>query len=139
MNPSGLHLTGHNSPVSSLVKFINKANHYKNMHTDEDDSGGYVNIDKWTLLDINRKTDSRGRIHVNEINIGKDIRVFVSDANQELETCNNKILLPYPTYIEIRKTRVKNKIGEYLTVQNNGDVWTGSVNKNKFVKIFVRK
>jgi hypothetical protein len=109
------------------------------MQTDEDDSGGYVNINKWDLLDINRKTDSRGRIHVNEINIGKDIRVFVSDTNQELETCNNKMLLPYPTYVEIRKSRVKNKIGEYLTVQNNGDVWTGSVNKNKFVKIFIRK
>jgi len=142
---AGRHVSGNNIPASppSLVKFINKANPYKNMLTDdsdididEDDSGGYVNTNKWNMLDLNKKTDARGRIHINGINIGKDIRVFVSDVDQELEICNNKLLLPYPTFKEVRKSRAKNQIGEHLKVQNNGDVWT--TQKNKHVKIFIR-
>jgi hypothetical protein len=160
MNPFGLHLLDLNFPVhffqvpdwssqyTGSDNYINQADQYKNMETDknesievennENESGKYVNLNKWTLLDINRKTDSRGRIHVNESNFGKEIRVFVSDIDLQLETCEKYALLPYPTYREILKSRAKDHAGELLKVQNNGDVWTGSTNKNKHVKIFVK-
>ncbi|HPT82225.1 MAG TPA: hypothetical protein PLI46_13790 [Methanosarcina thermophila] len=106
----------------------------------ENGSGEYysLNTNIWKLLEINRKSDSRGRIHVNEKNFGKDIRVFVSDVNQELETCKHYVLLPQSVYTEVRKSRIKEQAGEPLKVQSSGDVWMGAVHKNKFVKVFVR-
>ena len=109
----------------------------KDMQTDEN-GGNYLNTKKWKLLEINRKSDERGRIHVNEKNFGKDIRVFVSDVNQELETCKHYVLLPQSVYTEVRKSRIKKQVGEPLKVQKRGDVWMGAVHKNKFVKVFVR-
>ena len=109
----------------------------KDMQTDEN-GGNYLNTKKWKLLEINRKSDERGRIHVNEKNFGKDIRVFVSDVNQELETCQHYVLLPKSVYTEVRKSRIKEQVGEPLKVQKRGDVWMGAVHKNKFVKVFVR-
>lgn len=123
-------------------KYLNMSNVYNNMSSDEtegqsdNEHGEYLDMRNWELLDIQRKTDSRGRIHVNEVNYNKDIRVFVSDINKELETCKHYFLLPHSTYIEIRKTRGKNNIGDPLKVQKNGDVWT--TQKNKYVKIFVK-
>ncbi|MCK9576811.1 MAG: hypothetical protein M0R51_12890 [Clostridia bacterium] len=107
------------------------------MQTEENERGEYLDTRIWKLLEINRKTDSRGRIHVNEINYGKEIKVFISDLDQELETCKKYALLPHSMYTEIRKTRVKDQIGEPLKVQKNGDVWT--TQKEKFVKIFVKE
>lgn len=146
MNPSGLHVAGADTPASNLSdptctdsdKYINKANHYKNMQTDDTDCGGYININKWKLLDINKKTDPRGRIHVNETNYDKDIRVFVATVDKEPETCKQYVLLPDSIYKEVLKSRAKIQIGDPLKVQINGDVWTGLINKNKFVKIFVK-
>lgn len=138
MNPSGLHVAGYNNPASpsSLVKFINKANLNKNMQTDEN-GGEYLDTRTWLPLAIHRKTDARGRVHAGEIYIDKDIRVFVSDVDQEPEPCKSYLLLPKSIFREIRKSRAKNQIGELLKVQNNGDVWT--TQKHKYVKIFVRK
>jgi|GEM_PF-2222401 len=155
MNPSGLHLTGADAPaclssccpyenITNSDNYLNKSNNYTNMQTDENggidenEHGKYLNMKTWLLLDINRKTDSRGRIHANETNYGKEIRVFVSDADQDIETCKNYFLLPFPLYNEITKSREKSKVGEPLKVQTNGDIWTGSGNKNKYVKIFVK-
>jgi hypothetical protein len=93
----------------------------------------------WNLLEINRKTDMRGRIHVNEINCGKEIKVFVSDVDQEPEKCKSYVLLPQSVFSEVRKTRIKDQVGEPIKVQSSGDVWLGAGNKDKFVKVFVRK
>lgn len=152
MNPFGLHLPGRAPPVEPSVqsvvldgtyrtvndsdKYINKANHYKNMQTDENERGEYINTKKWKLLNINRKTDARGRIHVNEVNYENEIKVFVSDSEQDLESCKHYVLLPHSIYTEIRKSRAKDQIGAPLKVQKNGDVWT--TQKDKYVKIFVK-
>jgi|NGEPerStandDraft_6_1074524.scaffolds.fasta_scaffold181254_1 hypothetical protein len=93
----------------------------------------------WNLLEINRKTDMRGRIHVNEINCGKEIKVFVSDVDQEPEKCKSYVLLTQSVFSEVRKTRIKDQVGEPIKVQSSGDVWLGAGNKDKFVKVFVRK
>lgn len=151
MYPYGYHFAGCSDPavvsVKSLdsvseksVKYINLSSLLNNMQEDENDSGEYysLNTNIWKLLEINRKSDSRGRIHVNEINFGKDIRVFVSDVNQELETCQHYFLLPLSIYTEVRKSRIKEQVGEPLKIQKSGDVWMGAVHKNKFVKVFVR-
>lgn len=154
MNPFGLHVAGADAPASlptccphenftNSDNYLNKSNKYTNMQTDENggdenEHGKYLNQNSWVLLDINKKTDSRGRVHANESNYGKEIRVFVSDSAQDIETCKNYFLLPFPLYNEITKSRDRSKAGEPLNVQVNGDVWTGSHNKNKHVKIFVR-
>jgi hypothetical protein len=91
----------------------------------------------WKPLDIKKKTDDRGRIFVNESNYGKEIAVFVSDSEQELEMCERYYLLPYSLYTEVKKTKFKDEVGEPLQVQKNGDVYTTF--KNKFVKIFVKE
>jgi hypothetical protein len=101
--------------------------------------GEYLDSKQWELLNIKRKTDSRGRIHVNETNFGKEIRVFVSDVEQEPETCNSYILLPHSVFTEVRKSRIKNQAGDPVKVQSSGDVWLGSGNKDKYVKVFIRK
>jgi hypothetical protein len=38
----------------------------------------------------------------------------------------------------VRKSRIKEQVGEPLKIQKRGDVWMGAVHKNKFVKVFVR-
>lgn len=154
MDPYGYHFAGSEHPAVPSVasvkyfdsvsrnsdRFINLSSLLNNMQEDENGSGEYysLNTNIWKLLEINRKSDSRGRIHVNEINFGKDIRVFVSDVNQELETCQHYVLLPQSVYTEVRKSRIKEQVGEPLKVQKSGDVWMGAGNKNKFVKVFVR-
>jgi hypothetical protein len=151
MYPYGYHFAGCSDPADvsvksfdsvseKSVKYINLSSLLNNMQEDENDSGGYYSLNSniWKLLEINRKSDSRGRIHVNEKNFGKDIRVFVSDVNQELETCKHYVLLPQSVYTEVRKSRIKKHVGEPLKVQKRGDVWMGAVHKNKFVKVFVR-
>ena len=156
LNPFGLHVAGSDDPPflsqeSEIIflenfktnsdKYINLTSLLKNMQNDENDSTGeYYSLNSkiWKLLEINRKTDSRGRIHVNETNFEKEIRVFVSDVDRELETCKNYVLLPHSIFTEIRKSRIKDQTGEPLKVQSSGDVWMGSANKNKFVKVFVR-
>jgi hypothetical protein len=108
------------------------------MHTDEND-GEYLNTKTWELLEISRKTDSRGRIHAGENYYAKNIRVFVSDVDQEPEKCKFYLLLPKSIFTEVRKTRIKDQAGEPLKVQSNGSIWLGSEKKDKFVKVFVRK
>lgn len=125
---------------ATLEKLIKIAKPFKYMTNEENDSTGeFFTLDTklWQLLEKNRKTDSRGRVHAGENYYGKEIRVFVSDVDQEPETCKHYILLPSSIYSEVRKTRVKDQIGEPLKVQTNGDIWT--TKKDKFVKIFVRK
>jgi len=146
MDPYRYHFAGCSDPAVPSVasvsgnsdRFINQSSLLNNMQ--ENGSGEYysLNTNIWKLLEINRKSDSRGRIHVNEKNFGKDIRVFVSDVNQELETCKHYVLLPQSVYTEVRKSRIKEQAGEPLKVQSSGDVWMGAVHKNKFVKVFVR-
>jgi len=146
MDPYRYHFAGCSDPAVPSVAsvsgnsdmFINQSSLLNNMQ--ENGSGEYysLNTNIWKLLEINRKSDSRGRIHVNEKNFGKDIRVFVSDVNQELETCKHYVLLPQSVYTEVRKSRIKEQAGEPLKVQSSGDVWMGAVHKNKFVKVFVR-
>lgn len=149
MDPYGYHFAGSEHPAvvsvksfdsvsENTIKYINPSSLLNNMQ--ENGSGEYysLNTNIWKLLEINRKSDSRGRIHVNEMNFGKDIRVFVSDVNQELETCQHYVLLPQSVYTEVRKSRIKEQVGEPLKVQKSGDVWMGAGNKNKFVKVFVR-
>ena len=138
--PSVVSVKSFDSMSETTVKFINLSSVFNNMQEDENESGEYhtLNSNIWKLLEINRKSDSRGRIHVNEKNFGKDIRVFVSDVNQELETCKHYVLLPQSVYTEVRKSRIKEHVGEPLKVQKRGDVWMGAVHKNKFVKVFVR-
>lgn len=146
MDPYRYHFAGCSDPAVPSVasvsgnsdRFINQSSLLNNMQ--ENGSGEYysLNTNIWKLLEINRKSDSRGRIHVNEKNFGKDIRVFVSDVNQELETCKHYVLLPQSVYTEVRKSRIKEQVGEPLKVQSSGDVWMGAVHKNKFVKVFVR-
>lgn len=154
MDPYGYHFAGCSDPAvpsvvsvksfdsvsEKSVKYINLSSLFNNMQEDENGSGEYysLNTNIWKLLEINRKSDSRGRIHVNEINFGKDIRVFVSDVNQELETCQHYVLLPHSIYTEVRKSRIKEQVGGPLKVQSSGDVWMGAGHKNKFVKVFVR-
>lgn len=101
-------------------------------------SGKGYTIDSrlWRLLNITKKTDHRGRVHVGDANYGKEIAVFVSDTNQELETCDRYFLLPYSLYTEVRKSRHKEEIGEPLKVQTSGDVYTA--HKDKYVKIFAK-
>jgi hypothetical protein len=123
--------------MADAKNFINMANLSKDMQTDEN-GGTYLNTKKWKLLEINRKSDERGRIHVNKINYGKEIKVFVSDIDVEIEMCNNYYLIPDSIFTEIRKSRIKKQVGEPLKVQKSGDVWMGAVHKNKFVKVFVR-
>lgn len=117
--------------------YINQPRHYKNMQTEEND-GGYVNLKKWEPIIIKRKSDSRGRFHIGEKYLGMDIRVFVSDYDIEPEKCKKYMLFPEPVFKEIRKSRIKDKIGELITVQKSGDVWMGKGNKNKFIKAFVK-
>jgi hypothetical protein len=102
-----------------------------------DSTGEYLNVDTWKLLAITRKTDLRGRIHTNEIYSGKDVRVFVSDIETDLEVCKSYVLLPRSIYTEVRKTRIKGQKGDLLKVQTNGDIWTTF--KDKYVKIFIRE
>lgn len=158
MNPFGIHLAVPDGPacffsapecnpygnVTHSDNYINMSNEYTNMQTDENgegdenEHGKYLNMKTWKLLDIHKKTDTRGRVHANEIYYNTEIRVFVSDVDQDIETCKNYFLLPFPMFAEITKSREKSKAGEPLKVQINGDVWTGSTNKNKYVKIFVK-
>ena len=135
MNPSGLHVFGCTALNSD--NYINQPHHYKNMQTEEND-GGYVNLKKWKPIIIKRKSDSRGRFHIGEKYFGMDIRVFVSDYDIEPEKCKKYMLFPEPVFKEIRKSRIKDKIGELITVQKSGDVWMGKGNKNKFIKAFVK-
>jgi hypothetical protein len=100
--------------------------------------GKYYTIDSniWKLLNLKKKTDCRGRIHAGDVYYGKEIAVFASDSDQELETCKTFYLLPISLYSEVRKTRGKEKAGEPLSIQLNGDVYT--TKKEKYVKIFVK-
>lgn len=110
----------------------------ENPETSED-GGEYLPSEIWELLPIDKKTDQRGRINVKDENTGKDVRVYVSDKYHELEMCGSNYLLPNSIFKEVRKSRYKTQAGEPLTVQPHGDVWMGSANKNKFIKVFVRK
>lgn len=154
MNPYGLQVSGANTPdfvsndpvfVTSCSSepntdnYLNMSNIIKNMPSSETGDGGYLDSREWTLLDIPRKTDFRGRIHVGEDYIETDIRVYVSDAEYDIEICKHYILLPESLFKEVRKSRIKKHIGEPIKVQNTGDIWLGSGNKNKYVKIFVRE
>jgi hypothetical protein len=143
IEPERLYVTGHNNPAlgtcTGTDKYINSTNLCKNMTDDEKGEYYSLNTKRWNLLEIDRKTDSRGRIHVNEINYGKEIRVFVSDIEQEPETCKSYKLLPYSIFTEVRKSRIKDQAGEPVKVQSSGDVWLGAGNKDKYVKVFVRK
>jgi len=145
MNPSGIHVNGLLSPYflpNNSDKYLKLSNLCTYMPSEENGNiGEYytLNTKYWKRLDITKKSDARGRIHVNENNCGKDIRVFVSDVDQELETCKSYILLPHFIYTEIRKSRVKDQAGEPLKVQSSGDVWMGSGNKDKYVKVFVKE
>ena len=139
MDPFRLHLAGAFVPTSKIRTdtIINSTSLSKYMQDDEN-GGNYLSIKKWKLLEINRKSDDRGRIHVNESNFGKEIKIFISDIDAELEMCKNYYLIPDSIFTEVRKSRIKAQIGEPLKVQKSGDVWMGSGNKNKFVKVFVR-
>jgi len=118
-------------------RYINIINKCKDMQTEEN-GGEYLDTRKWKALDINRKTDSKGRVHAGESYHEKDIRVFVSDIDKEPDICKHYILLPSHTFKEVKKSRKKNEIGDPLVVQRNGDVWTTLANKNKYVRIYVR-
>ena len=118
--------------------YINEANRTKNMQDDKN-GGKYLDTGNWTLLSITRKTDSRGRVNIGDDNRRHEIRVFVSDEDIEVEICKNYFILPCPTFHEVTKSRKKTDVGNPLTVQVNGDVWATIENKNKYVKIFVRK
>lgn len=125
---------------ANLAKYIKIAKHFKDMDNEENSSTGeFFTLDTkvWQLLEIIRKTDSRGRVHTGENYYGKEIRVFVSDVDLELEKCKHYLLLPSSIFSEVRKSRKKDEIGEPLKVQLNGDIWT--TKKDKFVRIFVRK
>jgi hypothetical protein len=121
-----------------VVNFINTPTLYIIMNTDKID-GEYLDSNKWDLVVITKKTDSRGRIYVSESNCGKEIRVFVSDEDIDPGKCKNFILLPYAFFTEVRKSRIKKNAGEPLKVQASGSVWMGAENKDKYVKVFVRK
>jgi len=102
------------------------------------DRSGYQKDSRiWKLLEIKRKTDDRGRIFTNEIYYDKEIAVYVSDTDQELEMCEHYYLLPYSLYKEVRKTKFKDEVGEPLKVQKNGNAYT--TYKNKYIKIFVKE
>ena len=143
MKPAELHDFGSYDSIitetSNSDKYINMSDSITNMNNVENEDGGYVNSKIWKPIEINRKTDSRGRIHVNELNYGKEIRVFVSDNEYELETCKHYILLPSTIYTEIRKSRLKAHVGDPVVVQKSGDVWLGKTNKNKYVKVFIKR
>lgn len=150
MDPSGYHVAGSDDPAffsekckknyGNSVKYLNVTSLFLHMQDGENKSGEYYSLNSkiWNLLEINRKSDTRGRIHVNETNFNKEIRVFVSDVDQEPETCKTYFLLAHSVFTEVRKSRIKEQIGEPLKVQSSGDVWMGSGNGNKFVKVFVR-
>ena len=104
-----------------------------------EEGGGYLPSEVWELLPIDKKTDQRGRINAKDENTGKDARVYVSDEFHELEMCGTNYLLPVSKFREVRKSRYKDQAGEPLTIQPHGDIWMGTANKNKFVKVFVRK
>jgi hypothetical protein len=102
----------------------------------EDLSGYQKDAEFWERLEINKKTDARGRIFTNESYFGKEIAVFVSETEHKLQMCGSYYLLPYSQYKEIRKTKHKNEIGEPLKVQKGGNVYTTC--PNMYVKIFVK-
>jgi len=144
--PGGLRVAGPDDPAffpaarKNSDKFINISNLCKVMQEDENERGEYHTLDSkiWELLEINKKTDSRGRINTgSESYYNVDVRVFVSDIDQEPEKCKSFLLLPKTIFTEVRKSRVKTQAGEPLKVQKNGDIWT--TQKEKYVKIFVRK
>jgi hypothetical protein len=102
-----------------------------------EDLSGYQKDSKfWELLGIHKKTDARGRVFTNESYFGKEIAVFVSETEQDLQMCEHYYLLPYSQYKEIRKTKIKDEIGEPLKVQKGGNVYTTC--PNMYVKIFVK-
>lgn len=107
-----------------------------NENASQDLSGYQKDSRFWNLLEINRKTDAKGRIFTNESYFGKEISVFMSETEQKLEMCEHYYLLPYSHYKEIRKTKFKNEIGEPLKVQKGGNVYTTC--PNMYVKIFVK-
>ena len=126
------------SPENS-DKYLNVSKDFISMGDEESENmGEYYTLDSkiWELLEIKRKTDYRGRIHIGEKCYGRDIRVFVSDIDQDPEKCKSYLLLSKNAFSEVRKTKIKDQIGEPLKVQNNGDIWT--TQKDKYVKIFVR-
>ena len=143
LNPSGLQVFSKKNNFSekrNSDNFISMSNLCKYMNTEENESGEYHTLDSkiWELLPITRKTDSRGRINTgSESFYGKEVRVFIADVAQEPEKCKSYLLLPKSLFSEVRKSRVKDQIGEPLKVQKNGDLWT--TQKEKYVKIFVRK
>lgn len=152
MDPKGYHIAGPDDPAffgkkikfpekcKNSDKYINLTNICKDMQEEENERGEYHTLDSkvWELLEINKKTDSRGRINTgSESNYNVDVRVFVADVDQEPEKCKSFLLLPKSIFTEVRKTRGKDNIGEPLKIQKNGDVWT--TQKEKYVKIFVRK
>jgi hypothetical protein len=147
MDPNQIHVDEFNSPAcfpkkeSDVGNYINISTLciYMNIH-ENNNKGEYYSLDIkiWKLLKINKKTDLRGRVNVNENNSGKEIRVFISDVDHEPEICKSYILLAHSIYTEVRKSRIKDQTGEPLKVQTNGSIWLGSENKNKFVKVFVR-
>lgn len=146
MAPFGLHVAGPSEPAclplvgcvdcGDSVKYINMSNICNGMNAEEN-GGEYLDTKLWELLDIKRKTDSRGRVHAGEKYYNVNIRVFVSDIGIEPEKCKSYLLLPKSIFSEVRKSRVKEQAGDPLKVQKNGDIWT--TKKNKYVKIFVRK
>lgn len=101
-----------------------------------DKSGYQVDSLHWKLINIDRKTDYRGRIFTSDKYYNREIAVFVSDTDQELEMCEHYYLLPYSLYSDVRKTKFKNDIGKPLNVQKTGDVYT--THKDAYVKIFIR-
>lgn len=109
------------------------------MQSGENGDGGYLDSREWKCLEIPRKTDFRGRIHVGDKYIESDIRVYVSDVDAAPEICKYYILLPKSLFTEVRKSRIKTQVGEPIKVQTSGDIWLGSGNKNKHVKIFVKE
>jgi hypothetical protein len=124
--------------IENSDRYMKMINECKYMQTEENE-GGYLDSRNWKVLDINRKTDSRGRIYAGETYYGKDIRVFVSDINRYPEICKHYILLPSNIYTEVTKSRKKGELGDPLKVQKNGDIWTTIKNKDKYVFVFVRK
>jgi len=154
MNPIGLHITNPNGLVSGsdepvfmtscsddndTDKYLNMSNIIKNMNSSENGDGGYLDSREWSLLEINRKTDFRGRVHAGKKYIDSDIRVYVSDMDANPELCKHYILLPDSIFTEVRKSRIKKEVGDPMRVQTSGDIWLGNENKNKFVKIYVRE
>jgi hypothetical protein len=122
-----------------IIRLINQRKRNRMTPSKNPSPGKGYTIDSriWKLINLNRKTDARGRIFTHESYYGKEISVYVSDTDQELEMCEYHYLLPYSLYTEIRKTKFKDEIGEPLQVQKNGNVYTTF--KDKYVKIFVKE